>query len=78
MIFQNPSSHLNPLMTVGQQVGEAVRFHFGVNRKEARRRAVELLHKVRIAEPEQRVDAYPARTLGGHEAARDDRGGTRL
>ena len=65
MIFQNPASHLDPLMTVGQQVGEAVRFHFGVNRKEARRRAVELLHKVRIAEPEQRVDAFPHELSGG-------------
>lgn len=65
MIFQNPSSHLDPLMTVGQQIGEAVRFHFGVSRKEARQRAVELLHNVRITEPEQRVDAFPHELSGG-------------
>ncbi len=65
MIFQNPSTHLDPLMSVGKQIGEAVRFHFGVTRGEARQRAIELLRSVRIAEPEQRVDAYPHELSGG-------------
>ncbi len=65
MIFQNPSSHLDPIMSVGKQVGEALRFHFGVGRGEARQRAIELLRRVRIAEPERRVDSYPHELSGG-------------
>ena len=65
MIFQNPSTHLDPLMSVGKQIGEAVRVHFGASEKEARGRAIDLLRRVRIAEPERRVDAYPHELSGG-------------
>jgi ABC-type glutathione transport system ATPase component len=65
MIFQNPSTHLDPLMTVGDQVGEALRHHLGMGRRQARRKAIELLASVRIAEPERRVTAFPHELSGG-------------
>src|SRR5690606_37674084 len=53
MIFQNPSSHLDPVMTVGEQVAEAITEHEGASRKEARRRAAELLRQVGIPDSER-------------------------
>ena len=65
MIFQNPSTHLDPLMTVGRQVGEALQVHHGVDAAEARRQSIALLADMRIAEPERRVDAYAHQLSGG-------------
>lgn len=65
MIFQNPRDSLNPLMRVGEQVARMVALHQGVNRSEARRRAIELLGRVHIAEPERRARAYPHQLSGG-------------
>ena len=65
MIFQNPSTHLDPLMPVGRQVGEALRIHHGMSVTEAKRQAIDLLRDMRIAEPEQRIDAYPHELSGG-------------
>jgi peptide/nickel transport system ATP-binding protein len=65
MIFQNPSTHLDPLMTVGRQVGEALRVHHGLNAAEARREAIALLADMRIADPERRVDSYAHQLSGG-------------
>ena len=65
MIFQEPMRSLSPVYTVGEQIGESVRLHLGLNRKEARERAIELLRQVQIADPEQRVDAYPHQLSGG-------------
>ncbi len=65
MIFQNPSTHLDPLMTVGRQVGEALQVHQGVSASEARRQSIELLADMRIPEPERRVDAYAHELSGG-------------
>src|SRR5262249_32938839 len=65
MIFQNPSTHLDPLMPVGRQVGEALGAHHGLDAKATRRRAIELLADMRIPEPERRVDAYPHQLSGG-------------
>jgi peptide/nickel transport system ATP-binding protein len=65
MIFQNPSTHLDPLQPIGRQVDEALRIHRGLDAKTARRRAIELLADMRIADPERRVDAYPHELSGG-------------
>jgi len=65
MIFQEPMTSLNPVYTVGEQIGETVRLHQGLDRKRARERAVEMLRQVGIPAPEQRVDAYPHQLSGG-------------
>jgi peptide/nickel transport system ATP-binding protein len=65
MIFQEPMTSLNPVFTVGNQISEAVELHQKVGRAEARRRAVEMLRKVRIPEPEQRAKEYPHQFSGG-------------
>ena len=65
MIFQEPMTSLSPVHTVGDQISEAVRLHQKVQQKEAMQRAVEMLHKVGIAAPEQRVNEYPHQLSGG-------------
>ena len=65
MIFQEPMSSLNPVLTVGSQISEAIRAHEPVSRKEANDRAVELLHLVGIPEPERRIRDYPHQMSGG-------------
>ncbi|WP_020667210.1 dipeptide ABC transporter ATP-binding protein [Amycolatopsis nigrescens] len=65
MVFQEPSSALNPVFTVGGQVAEAVRAHRGGPAARARRRAVELLRLVGLPEPERRFHAYPHELSGG-------------
>ena len=65
MIFQNPSSHLDPVMRVGDQIAESVRYHEGAGPKEARDRAIDLLRQVGIPDPAQRVSAYPHEFSGG-------------
>jgi peptide/nickel transport system ATP-binding protein len=65
MVFQEPMTSLNPVYTVGDQIGEVVRLHQKAGAKQARQRAVEMLHQVGIPAPEQRVDAYPHQLSGG-------------
>jgi len=65
MIFQNPSSHLDPLMTAGTHVAEPLRYHEGASASDARTTAIDLLHTVGIADPEHRVDAFPHELSGG-------------
>jgi peptide/nickel transport system ATP-binding protein len=65
MIFQNPSSHLDPLMTIGGQIAEAPRLHLGKPRREARAGAIRMLEEVRIRDAERRVDSYPHELSGG-------------
>jgi ABC-type dipeptide/oligopeptide/nickel transport system ATPase component len=54
MIFQEPMTSLNPVYTVGDQIGEVLRLHRGMSKSEARERAIEMLRRVRIPDPEQR------------------------
>ncbi len=65
MIFQEPMTRLNPLFTVGDQIGETLRHHQGLGRAEARRKAIELLKHVEIPSAERRIDDYPHRMSGG-------------
>jgi oligopeptide transport system ATP-binding protein len=65
MIFQDPMTSLNPVFTVGNQISEAVRIHQDVSRSEARKRAVQVLRDVGIANPEQRAREYPHQFSGG-------------
>ena len=65
MIFQEPMTSLNPVLTLGQQIGEALRLHRGASAQAARQRAIELLDLVRVPEPQRRVDDYPHLLSGG-------------
>ena len=64
-IFQEPMSSLNPVLTVGRQIGEVLQVHERLSRKQARARAVDLLALVRIPSPMQRIDSYPHQLCGG-------------
>ncbi len=65
MVFQEPMTSLNPVMTIGRQIGEVLSQHEGLSRKAARLRAIELLDLVRVSDPHLRVDDYPHRLSGG-------------
>jgi len=65
MVFQEPMTSLNPVLTVGAQVAEVVRLHERVSRAEARRRARSLFEQVGIPDPAARLDAYPHQLSGG-------------
>ncbi|MGV9265125.1 ABC transporter ATP-binding protein [Kitasatospora sp. NPDC003701] len=65
MIFQDALSSLNPVMTVGDQLGEMFRVHRGMSKKDARAKAVELMERVRIPAAKQRVGDYPHQFSGG-------------
>ncbi|EJC82650.1 oligopeptide/dipeptide ABC transporter, ATP-binding protein [Rhizobium leguminosarum bv. trifolii WSM2297] len=65
MIFQEPMSSLNPCFTVGFQLGETLRVHMGLNRKERRERSIELLNLVGIPAPEDRLSNFPHQMSGG-------------
>lgn len=65
IIFQEPMTSLNPVYTVGNQIAESVILHEGVDKKTARERAIEMLARVGIPAPAQRVDEYPHQLSGG-------------
>ncbi len=65
MIFQEPMTSLNPVMTVGFQIDEALMRHFGWPRREARQRSLELLTLVGIPSPQRNIDSYPHELSGG-------------
>ena len=67
MIFQEPMTALNPVFTVGWQIAEGLRAHGSVSKADARARAIEILRKVGIPEPEKRVDDYPHQFSGGQK-----------
>src|SRR5689334_7754459 len=65
MIFQEPMTSLNPVLTIGRQIGETLRLHQGLDRKAALERATGMLRLVHIPEPERRVEQYPHELSGG-------------
>ncbi|QIK68478.1 ABC transporter ATP-binding protein [Nocardioides sp. HDW12B] len=65
MVFQDPMTSLNPVVTVGVQVGEIIERHFDLSKKDARRRAGDLLAKVGIPDPGRRLGEYPHQLSGG-------------
>ena len=65
MVFQDPSASLHPQLTVGSQLTDHVRTHLGLVKKAARERAVELLSRVRVPEPEEALGRYPHQFSGG-------------
>jgi peptide/nickel transport system ATP-binding protein len=65
MIFQEPMTSLNPVLTIGRQIGETLTLHQGLSTREARARALEMLRVVQIPEAERRLDQYPHELSGG-------------
>jgi oligopeptide transport system ATP-binding protein len=65
MVFQDPMTSLHPMLTIERQLTEHVRYHLGLNREQARQRAVELLNEVRIPDPASALNAYPHQFSGG-------------
>jgi oligopeptide/dipeptide ABC transporter ATP-binding protein len=65
MVVPNPRGELNPLLTVGDQIAAIAQIHLGISRKEARRKALDMLKAVQIPDPDRRFDAYPHQLSGG-------------
>lgn len=65
MVFQDPMTSLNPVLTIGKQLAEPLMLHLGMNKQEARDRSIELLRLVGLPEPEKRLDDYPHQFSGG-------------
>ncbi len=65
IVFQNPMTSLNPVMTIGRQVMEPMLLHLGIDRRTAHARAIDLLGSVGIAQPERRMRSYPHELSGG-------------
>ncbi|TAN41747.1 MAG: ABC transporter ATP-binding protein [Nitrospirae bacterium] len=65
MVFQEPMTSLNPVLTVGYQIGETLTTHYGISKREAMDKSVELLRAVRIPSPELRIKDYPHQMSGG-------------
>jgi peptide/nickel transport system ATP-binding protein len=67
MVFQEPSSVLNPVFTIGKQIGEGLRAHGSYSKKALRAKAIDILRRVGIPDPEERVDHYPHQFSGGQK-----------
>jgi peptide/nickel transport system ATP-binding protein len=67
MIFQEPMTSLNPVLTCGHQVTEAIRLHLGVDKDEAKQRAIQLFNEVQLPRPEDMFDSYPHQISGGQK-----------
>ena len=75
MIFQEPMTSLNPVLTVGEQIVEVILRHRRVSRAEAKTQAIDMLRSVHTPSPEQRFDDHPHGAVGRHAATRHDRDG---
>ena len=67
MVFQEPSTALNPVYTVGWQIAEGLRAHTKLSKRDARERAIDIMRRVGIPDPEHRVDDYPHQFSGGQK-----------
>lgn len=67
MIFQEPMTSLNPVLTCGFQVTEAIRFHLGASKREAKEKAIKLFNEVQLPRPEAIFDSYPHQLSGGQK-----------
>ncbi|HJH31766.1 MAG TPA: ABC transporter ATP-binding protein [Methanosarcinaceae archaeon] len=65
IILQNPTTSLNPVLKVGEQIAEAIRLHQGLNKHDAKKKAIEMLDSVRISSPSRRANEYPHKFSGG-------------
>lgn len=65
IIFQDPMASLNPVMTIGQQIGEVIQLHFSLPKAKIRQQTIDLLQQVEIPEPQHRINAYPHQLSGG-------------
>ncbi|MEK1892051.1 MAG: ABC transporter ATP-binding protein, partial [Rhizobium sp.] len=65
MIFQNPTSHLDPVMRIGDQIAEGIRYHQGLDGRAARAAAIEILSQVGFPDPPRQYDSYPHEFSGG-------------
>ena len=65
MIFQNPTSHLDPVMKIGEQIAEGIRYHQGLGTRDARAAAIEMLTQVGFPDPVRQYDSYPHEFSGG-------------
>ena len=73
MVFQDPMTSLNPVMKIGQQITEGLRYHLDVPKDEAKEQALQLLESVGIPDPKRRIGQYPHELSGRHAPARHDR-----
>ena len=78
MIFQEPMTSLNPVLTVGRQISESIALHQGLSERAAHARAIEMLDRVRVPDARRRADEYPHQPLRRHASAGDDRHGAVL
>ena len=65
MVFQDPMTALNPVMTIGDQISDSMQIHLGLSAKQARERSLDLLHRVGIPKPAERLESYPHQLSGG-------------
>ena len=65
IVFQDPLTALNPVFTIGDQIGEVLRAHLAIGRAEARKRTIDVLARVQIPDPQRRIDDYPHQFSGG-------------
>jgi peptide/nickel transport system ATP-binding protein len=78
MVFQNPTSHLDPVMRIGDQIAEGIRYHQGKSRREAKSAAIDILASGRLSQSGAAIRQLSARILRRHAPARHDRGSALL